>query len=68
MSSLEWDWNPEKFKRWKCGLTGYPMVDATMRQLATIGWCHDSMRMLVSSFFVHMLCLPWYLPHRLGVS
>ncbi|MBO0677136.1 deoxyribodipyrimidine photo-lyase [Mycolicibacterium sp. S2-37] len=47
------------FAAWKAGRTGFPIVDAGMRQLATIGWMHNRVRMIVASFLVKDLHLPW---------
>ena len=44
---------------WKQGMTGYPMVDAGMRQLLTEGWMHNRVRMIVASFLVKDLHLEW---------
>ena len=49
----------EKFVRWQTGRTGFPIVDAGMRQLAGIGWIHNRARMIVASFLVKDLHLPW---------
>ena len=46
-------------KRWQFGKTGYPMVDAGMRQLYETGWMHNRVRMIVASFLVKHLLLPW---------
>ena len=51
----------EKLERWKQGFTGFPMVDAGMRQLAAEGWMHNRVRMIVASFFVKDLHLEWQL-------
>ncbi len=48
-----------KFERWCEGRTGFPIVDAGMRQLATTGWMHNRVRMIVASFLVKDLHLPW---------
>ena len=48
-----------RFERWAAGTTGFPIVDAGMRQLAAIGWMHNRVRMLVASFLVKDLHLPW---------
>jgi deoxyribodipyrimidine photo-lyase len=48
-----------KFEAWKSGLTGFPMVDAGMRQLATTGWMHNRVRMIVASFLVKDLHIEW---------
>ena len=49
----------EKLERWKMGTTGFPMVDAGMRQLASEGWMHNRVRMIVASFLVKDLHLEW---------
>jgi deoxyribodipyrimidine photo-lyase len=49
----------EKLERWKSGTTGFPMVDAGMRQLASEGWMHNRVRMIVASFLVKDLHLEW---------
>ncbi len=48
--SLMWDDSPDLLEFWKQGQTGYPMVDAGMRQLMREGWMHNRVRMIVSSF------------------
>lgn len=51
-----WKEEPELMKRWQKGMTGYPIVDAGMRQLYATGWMHNRVRMIVASFLVkHML-------------
>jgi deoxyribodipyrimidine photo-lyase len=49
----------QRFERWARGLTGFPIVDAGMRQLAQIGWMHNRVRMITASFLVKDLHLPW---------
>ena len=59
---IEVDTGPEadeKFRRWQEGCTGFPIVDAGMRQLREIGWMHNRVRMIVASFLVKDLHLPW---------
>lgn len=51
----------EKLQRWKSGTTGFPMVDAGMRQLLETGWMHNRVRMIVASFLVKDLHLEWQL-------
>jgi deoxyribodipyrimidine photo-lyase len=48
-----------RFDAWRDGRTGYPIVDAGMRQLASEGWMHNRVRMLVASFLVKDLHLDW---------
>ena len=51
----------EKFQAWKDGKTGFPFVDAAMRQLVHEGWMHNRTRMVVASFLVKDLHLEWQL-------
>lgn len=48
-----------KLERWQQGKTGFPMVDAGMRQLLATGWMHNRVRMIVASFFIKDLHLEW---------
>ena len=48
-----------KLRAWQRGRTGYPIVDAGMRQLWQIGWMHNRVRMVAASFLVKHLRLPW---------
>ena len=50
----------ERFEAWKAGRTGFPLVDAGMRQLAETGWMHNRVRMVTASFLVKDLHLPWW--------
>ncbi len=54
-------WRKDKagFKAWSRGLTGYPIVDAGMRELWGMGWMHNRVRMIVASFLVKDLLIPW---------
>ncbi|KAL2508612.1 Cryptochrome-2 [Forsythia ovata] len=54
-----WHANVAHFKAWRQGQTGYPLVDAGMRELWATGWIHNKIRVIVSSFFVKFLILPW---------
>lgn len=54
-----WKEDAEALQRWKRGLTGYPLVDAGMRQLWRDGWMHNRVRMVVASFLVKHLLIPW---------
>lgn len=56
---IEWDNNPELFKRWCDGTTGIPIVDAGMRELNTTGYMHNRVRMIVASFLTKNLLLDW---------
>lgn len=50
----------ERFEAWKAGRTGFPLVDAGMRQLNETGWMHNRVRMITASFLVKDLHLPWW--------
>jgi deoxyribodipyrimidine photo-lyase len=71
--SVWWNWNDafdrievdedaeakQRFETWKAGRTGFPIVDAGMRQLSESGFMHNRVRMIVASFLVKDLHLPW---------
>ncbi|GLY35376.1 deoxyribodipyrimidine photo-lyase [Amycolatopsis sp. NBRC 101858] len=61
---MKHDDDREAFERWCEGKTGYPIVDAGMRQLLAEGWIHNRVRMVVASFLVKDLHLPWWLGAR----
>ena len=54
-----WEKNPKFLNAWKKGLTGYPIVDAGMRELYSTGWMHNRVRMIVGSFLVKHLLIDW---------
>ncbi len=56
---IEWRNNEDEFKKWTQGKTGYPLVDAGMRQLNTTGYMHNRVRMLVASFLCKHLLIDW---------
>ncbi len=56
---LQWDDDDELLQAWCDGRTGYPLVDAGMRQLAASGWMHNRARMVVGSFLTKNLHLDW---------
>jgi deoxyribodipyrimidine photo-lyase len=55
----QWDHDPELLEAWKTGRTGYPVVDAGMRQLVACGWLHNRARMIVASFLTKDLHIDW---------
>lgn len=55
-----WRHDPPALRTWQRGKTGYPLVDAGMRELWTTGWMHNRVRMVVASFLVKDLLLPWH--------
>ncbi|MEO1858236.1 MAG: deoxyribodipyrimidine photo-lyase [Rubritalea sp.] len=57
--SFPWDYDTELLTKWQRGQTGYPIVDAGMRQLWKTGWMHNRVRMVASSFLVKHLLQPW---------
>lgn len=56
---IEWRNNEEEFKRWQEGKTGFPLVDAGMRELAETGYMHNRVRMVVASFLAKHLLIDW---------
>ncbi|WP_281322530.1 cryptochrome/photolyase family protein [Flavobacterium aestivum] len=56
---IQWRNNEEDFRRWCTGTTGYPMVDAGMRQLNQTGYMHNRVRMVVASFLCKHLLINW---------
>ena len=61
---MRYDKPGKKFKAWCDGKTGYPFVDAAMRQLVVEGWMHNRTRMVVASFLVKDLHLEWQVGER----
>ena len=57
--ALEWENDPALFDAWKEGRTGYPVVDAAMRQLNREAWMHNRARMIVASFLTKDLLIDW---------
>ncbi len=56
---INWENKEEDFEKWKEGKTGYPLVDAGMRQLNQSGYMHNRVRMLVASFLTKHLLIDW---------
>jgi deoxyribodipyrimidine photo-lyase len=56
---LAWSNDKEAFEAWQRGRTGYPIVDAGMRQLEALGWMHNRARMIVASFLTKDLLIDW---------
>lgn len=57
--SIQWENDEDKFKKWCEGKTGYPFVDAGMRELNTTGHMHNRVRMIVASFLCKHLLIDW---------
>lgn len=58
-TNFSWRKSQKELKAWQHGLTGYPIVDAGMRQLWKTGWMHNRVRMIVGSFLVKDLLITW---------
>jgi deoxyribodipyrimidine photo-lyase len=59
MRNIPWRSSPGDLRAWQLGVTGYPIVDAAMRQLAATGWMHNRARMITASFLVKDLLINW---------
>jgi deoxyribodipyrimidine photo-lyase len=59
LARMAYDEPGDQLEAWKCGRTGFPIVDAGMRQLRRTGWVHNRVRMIVASFLVKDLHLEW---------
>ncbi|MFG0276307.1 MAG: deoxyribodipyrimidine photo-lyase [Phycisphaerales bacterium] len=57
--ALDWRKDEDEFERWTQGMTGFPIVDAGMRQLAATGWMHNRARMIVAMFLTKDLYIDW---------
>jgi deoxyribodipyrimidine photo-lyase len=57
--NIQWENDEKLFQKWKDGLTGYPIVDAGMRELKQTGWMHNRVRMIVASFLTKDLLIDW---------
>lgn len=58
-TNLEWEYDEDSFNAWRDGETGFPIVDAAMRQLKQNAWMHNRARMIVSSFLSKDLMIDW---------
>jgi len=59
LRNIPWRNDPAGLAAWKAGLTGYPVVDAAMRQLNATGWMHNRARMIAASFLTKDLLINW---------
>ncbi|MBW4464385.1 MAG: deoxyribodipyrimidine photo-lyase [Pegethrix bostrychoides GSE-TBD4-15B] len=59
LQNFPWEGSSEQFEAWCEGRTGYPIVDAAMRQLNGVGWMHNRCRMIVASFLTKDLIINW---------
>ena len=63
-TDIRWEYNTENFQAWTEGRTGYPIVDAAMRQLNHTGYMHNRCRMIVASFLAKHLLIDWRMGER----
>jgi deoxyribodipyrimidine photo-lyase len=59
LRSIRWQGSSQDLRAWQEGRTGYPVVDAAMRQLERSGWMHNRARMIVASFLVKDMLIDW---------
>jgi len=62
--ALKWRYDESDLRAWQSGLTGYPIVDAAMRQLKQTGWMHNRLRMVVAMFLSKHLLIDWRLGEK----
>ncbi|GAD89140.1 deoxyribodipyrimidine photo-lyase [Vibrio halioticoli NBRC 102217] len=67
-NNIRWQGDIEHLKSWQQGATGYPIVDAAMKQLNQTGWMHNRLRMIVASFLSKDLLLDWRFGERYFMS
>jgi len=67
-ANIKWEYSDEHLAAWKAGRTGYPIVDAAMRQLNHTGYMHNRCRMVVASFLSKHLLLDWRLGEQYFMS
>jgi deoxyribodipyrimidine photo-lyase len=65
---VAWQYHAQWLQAWQQGATGYPLIDAAMRQLNQIGWMNNRLRMVVASFLSKHLLLDWRLGERYFMS
>lgn len=65
---VQWRTSEEHFRAWQTGQTGYPIVDAAMRQMNATGWMHNRLRMITASFLVKDLLIDWRQGERYFMS
>jgi deoxyribodipyrimidine photo-lyase len=64
LRAIQWRQAPDDLQAWQTGQTGFPVIDAAMRQLEATGWMHNRARMLAASFLVKDLLIDWRLGER----
>ena len=60
-NNIKWRYDESEFEAWKNGKTGFPFIDAAMRQLRNEGWMHNRLRMVVAMFFTKNMLHDWRL-------
>ncbi|KAK8215772.1 DNA photolyase, FAD-binding/Cryptochrome [Phyllosticta capitalensis] len=63
-TNVEWEYNDDHFKKWCEGQTGFPIVDAAVRQMNSMAYMHNRCRMIVASFLAKDLLLDWRMGER----
>jgi deoxyribodipyrimidine photo-lyase len=63
-SDIPWSYDRKRFEAWCAGRTGYPFIDAAMRQLLSTGYMHNRARMAVASFLAKDLLIDWRMGER----
>lgn len=63
-SNIEWSYNLDHFHAWTSGRTGFPIIDAAMRQVLATGYMHNRLRMIVASFLAKDLLVDWRMGER----
>ena len=58
---IKWRFNDDELNAWKSGNTGFPIIDAAMKQLINEGWMHNRLRMVVAMFFTKNMLHDWRL-------
>lgn len=58
-NKIKWNKNKKLFEKWCLGITGFPIIDASMRQLNTTGFMHNRARLITSNFLVKILGINW---------
>lgn len=64
LRAIKWENDDADIEAWSSGRTGFPIVDAGMRQLSTTGWMHNRVRMITASFLVKDLLVDWRIGER----
>ncbi|MEP7046491.1 MAG: deoxyribodipyrimidine photo-lyase [Ilumatobacteraceae bacterium] len=62
--TIHWENDPDDLAAWREGRTGYPIVDAAMRELGATGWMHNRLRLITASFLIKDLLVDWRLGER----